>query len=197
MKKSIYILAGLMAFTLSFTACENKENKNDDATVAAEDTVAVLSVDSLLSNAEALVGQTVTFEGVCTHTCAHGGKKMFVMGSDDTKNIRVDANDEIGSFPAEVANSMVEVVGTLIEERIDEAAILKMEEEHKAGTAEKHGEENAEGCSTEKAAQGQKDIDTFAEQMKDYRTRIADRKAKEGKEYLSFYAIQAQSYKVK
>lgn len=53
-----------------------------------------------------------------------------MMGTDDTKMLRAEAC-ELGSFPAEVVNSLVSVTGTLEEDRIDEATIQRMEEQYK------------------------------------------------------------------
>ena len=89
-------------------------------------TAAVMSVDDLLARADSLVGQQVNFQGVCTHTCKHGATKMFMMGSDDTKTIRVEAG-KLGAFDTKCINSMVEVTGTLVEQRIDEAYLQNWE----------------------------------------------------------------------
>lgn len=197
MKKNSFITAAglLMLMTLAVASCGNNK-KNEEKTVS-EASAAVLQVDDILAEAQAYAGKRVTFEGVCTHTCKHGGKKMFMMGSDDTRTIRVDAGKEIGSFPSEVVNSLVEVTGTLVEERIDEPAIRLMEEQYRSRTAGLHGDDEAAGCATEKNAHGQKELDTFEQRMQDYRERIALRKEKEGKEYLSFYAVKGESYKLK
>ena len=129
---------------------------------------AVLEIDELLAAADSLAGQTVTIEGVCTHTCKHGARKIFLMGSDDTQTIRVES--------------------------IDEAYLARWEAQVKAQTAEKHGTTEA-GCATEKAAR-QETGNTVEERIADFRTRIAARKAAEGKEYLSFYYVTATSYEI-
>lgn len=195
MKKNLFFaVAGLLIMSWVVTSCGNKK---EGKIAVAETAVTMLQVDDLLENADKFVGKTVTFDGVCTHTCQHGGKKMFMMGTDDTKTIRVDASKEIGSFPSEVINSLVEVTGTLVEERIDESVIRRMEDQYQSQAAQKHGENEAAGCTTEKNAHGQKELNTFALRMQNYRERIALRKEKEGKEYLSFYAVKGHSYKVK
>lgn len=58
-----------------------------------------LTIDEVLSRADSLVGQAVILEGVCTHICEHGGQKIFLMGSDDTQMLRVEASKQLGSFP--------------------------------------------------------------------------------------------------
>ena len=132
MKKSIFILAAVAL--LAMVSCNNKAQENQNQESAA--TVA-LSVDDILAKGDSLVGKTVTVEGVCTHICKHGGKKLFMMGTDDTKMLRAEAC-ELGSFPAEVVNSLVSVTGTLEEDRIDEATIQRMQEKYKIQSGEKN-----------------------------------------------------------
>ena len=193
MKKNLLASIALLAVLgLAMPGCGNKQAKVGEN---AETVVQAIDVDDVLNDADKLVGQTITIEGVCTHTCKHGGKKMFLMGSDDTKTLRVDAGNAVGSFPQEVVNCMVDVTGTLKEERIDEATILSMEEEYQQAQAEKHGDGEA-GCATEKSAHGQKTLNSFEQRMQNYRERIAERNEKEGKPYLSFYALEADSYSI-
>ena len=183
MKKSIFILAAVAL--LAMVSCNNKAKENQNQESAA--TVA-LSVDDILAKGDSLVGKTVTVEGVCTHICKHGGKKLFKM-------LRAEAC-ELGSFPAEVVNSLVSVTGTLEEDRIDEATIQRMEEQYKNQSGEKHGDGEA-GCESEKKAAGQADINTFEGRIRNFRERLA--KAKEaGKDYFVMsYHINTTSYEIK
>ena len=92
------------------------------------------------------------------------------------------------------------------EERIDEETVRKMETQYAeamkaqadsvAATAGESAAEHENGCSTERAAKGQKDITSFGGRMADYRAKIAAREAKEGKAYLSFYYLDAISYEI-
>lgn len=188
MKKSLLFFAAFILL-LSSAACGNKKNKTQEA---AAEVVTTYDVDNLLEKAEDLVGQTITVEGVCTHICQHGGKKLFLMGSDDTKTIRVEANEEIGSFKEEVTNSIVTVEGKLVEDRIDEAYLAKWQESLKQ-QEEKHGEDG-KGCSTEQKARNEKQANSVEERIENFRKRIAERNEKEGKNYLSFYHIEATKY---
>lgn len=159
----------------------------------AEVAVTVMDVDQLLADAERLADQSIEIEGICTHICKHGATKIFLMGSDDSKTIRVEAA-ELGSFSRECVNSIVRVKGLLREERVDEAYLQRWEAAVAARAAEQHGDGEA-GCDTEKAARGETG-NTVAERIADFRTKIAARKAAVGKEYLSFYFIEAQAYEV-
>ncbi|MFR0835465.1 MAG: hypothetical protein ACLSG8_04160 [Barnesiella sp.] len=71
-----------------------------------------------------------------------------------------------------------------------------MEEQYQTQNAAQHGDNKEVGCETEKSP-GPANVNTFADRMKDYRDRIADRKTKEGKDYLSFYHLETESYEIK
>jgi hypothetical protein len=152
-----------------------------------------MDIDALLSSAEELAGKEVEIEGICTHICSHGGRKIFLMGSDDTKTIRIEAG-ELGAFDQKCVNSIVKVKGILNEERIDEAYLKQREALNAANAAEEHGDGEG-GCSTEKAARGETG-NTVEERIAGFRARIAERKASEGKEYLSFYFVLSTAYEV-
>ena len=89
------------------------------------------------------------------------------------------------------------MTGTVVEERIDEAAILQMEEQYKQATLEKHGEQGEASCAADSKAMGENPADSFAQRMESFRNKIAERQAKEGKNYLSFYSIRADKYEIK
>ena len=119
---------------------------------------------------------------------------MFLVGSDDTKTLRIEAG-ELGAFDTKVVNNIVTVKGTLKEERIDEAYLQDWEARVKNQTEEKHGNEGEGGCDTEKNARGET-ADTTEGRIADFRAKIAAEKAATGKEYLSFYHVVAQSYEI-
>lgn len=72
---------------------------------AAVEQSGAMEIDSLLANAETLADQAVTIEGVCTHACKHGATKIFLMGSDDTQMIRVEAG-KLCSFDTKCVNAL-------------------------------------------------------------------------------------------
>lgn len=184
----------LLAAATMFVACGGNNSKKaaDNAAEATEATTS-MEIDAVLTEAEVLTDQQIVLEGVCTHICSHGGTKIFMMGSDDTKTIRIEAC-KLGSFDQKCVNSIVKVNGILREERVDEAYLQRWEAAVAAQTAEQHGEVET-GCDSEKAARGETG-NTVAERIADFREKIAARKAAVGKEYLSFYYVEALSYEV-
>lgn len=193
--KRILILAAMFSATLVFTACGGGNSRNKQAARTETTATEVAEVDAILAQAETLVGQEVSVEGICTHICSHGGRKLFLMGTDDKQVIRVEAGEKIGSFGPECANSLVRIKGRLVEDRIDEAYLAEWEQELKDQTVEQHGNGEA-GCSAEQQAHGETVANSEEKRIAAFRARIADRKAKEGKEYLSFYHIDGDSYEI-
>ena len=181
--KSLLILATVALFAIS---CGGNRAKS----VTAE---AVVEVETLLAGATEYVDKIIEVEGICTHICQHGARKIFLMGSDETKSIRIESGD-LGAFDQKCQNSIIKVIGTLCEERIDEAYLQNWEAAVAANSAEQHGDGES-GCETEKKARGETGS-TTAERIADFRAKIAARKAAEGKEYLSFYYVVAQAYEV-
>lgn len=190
MKKILFILGAVSMLTLA--SCNSNNAKQTQATEATKSTA--IPVSQVLENPDDYTGGEIAVEGICTHRCKHGGAKMFVMGNNEKQVLRVESTDASGKFPTEVVNNMVVVKGTLVEEKIDEAYLQNWESELKE-EMEKHGE--AGGCSTEKAARNESaDANTPEKRIADFRQRIKERKEKEGKDYLSFYHLEAQNYEV-
>lgn len=193
-----HILLRALAVALACGACASVSCGGNASTKAKTRQTeaarpAALEIDELLASADSLAGKTVTIEGVCIHTCRHGARKIFLMGSDDTQTVRVESG-ELGSFDPQCVNRIVRVTGTLDEQRVDEAYLAAWEEQTKAQTGERHGTTEA-GCDAEKAAR-QETGATVAERIADFRAKIAARKAAEGKDYLSFYYVTATSYEI-
>lgn len=197
MKLNFLAISALLAGTLCLASCGGNKARTEESaeTKVEEQATSVLQIDDLLAKAGELTDKEVTLEGVCTHACSHGATKIFVMGSDDTQVIRVEAA-ELGSFDTRCVNSVVRVKGILREQRVDEGYLHQWEEQLAANTAVKHGEKGEGGCSSEKAARGET-ANTDAERIADFRAKIAARQAAEGKAYLSFYYVEALSYEIR
>lgn len=200
MNKNIILWAFAAILAFAATGCSSKASTE---TAEAD----AITVDTILANPEAFVGQTVTIEGVVSHLCKHGGRKAFLLGSDDNTMIRCDATPEMGNvFPQETIHQPLRVTGVVMESRLDEQVIRGLEQDRQGQIeriAEQQGQEEAEnykntptGCETERKAAGQAEVETFAAQMADYRQRIAQRDSLEGKPYLSTYYIQATAYEI-
>ncbi|MCC8114658.1 MAG: hypothetical protein LIP03_11860 [Bacteroidales bacterium] len=203
MRKTISFMAAIAMICL-MAACGKKADTQQEAVV--------YSVEQVLEAGDSLSGQEVTVEGVCSHLCKHGGKKMFLKDTEDGRLLRVEAG-ELGSFPQETVGQTVKVTGELVEQRIDEDYLMGWERQQEeaeakaaaeAANAAANGAEVAEAdttkeakghCDTDKQAR-QEVGDTPAERIAGYRERIAEQVANGGKPYLSFFHIVANSYEI-
>lgn len=190
--KSVLGVAVLAVIIAMGTACSSDKTKKDKVE-STQQTEAVYQIDDVLQNAPDLLDKEVELEGVCTHICKHGGRKIFLMGSDDKHTLRIEGGS-VGSFDQKCVNSIVKVSGKLVETRIDEAYLAAWEEKEKSRTGEKHGEGEA-GCSTEKKARGET-ANSAMDRIAQFRNRINEEKAKTGKDYLSFYHMEASAYSI-
>ena len=193
----IFIAAalGTIPFFQVSCGCESKNQVKTEITqTKAAQSKTSISVDDLLTEADAYINKEISVEAICTHICKHGGRKVFLMGSDDTKTIRVEGG-KMGKFDQQCVNSILNVKGILKEERIGEEYLQKWETRLAAKIKDKHGEGEA-GCDTEKKARGET-AKTEEERIADFRTKIEERFNKTGKNYLSFYFIEAISYDIK
>lgn len=191
---SKWSLTLLLGMTLGLASCGDDSNKSKEQTSAEEVAPAALEVDQVLADPDSLVGDTIEIEGICTHICKHGGGKIFLMGSDDTKTLRVEAGESIGSFPQETVNSIVRVTGVLVEDRIDEDYLAQWEAQiaDQAKEAQDKG-----GCAADMKANAEAEANSVRERIANFRSRIAERTEKEGKPYVSLYHMEGLSYEIR
>ena len=143
---SFFMVVVIMGIIMS---CGSRQNKMSSE---GTESFASTEIDALLANFEDFVDKPIQLEGVCTHICQHGGTKIFLMGSDETKVIRIEAGEVIGSFVPETVNSIVRVNGICKEERIDEAYLLTMEQGEGSHDHAAHQTAEGEVCETEQMA---------------------------------------------
>lgn len=191
---SKWSLTLLLGMTLGLASCGDNSNKNKEQASAEEMTPTALEVDQVLADPDSLVGDTIKVEGICTHICKHGGGKIFLMGSDDTKTLRVEAGESIGSFPQETVNSIVRVTGVLVEDRIDEDYLAQWEAQIADQAKEAQGEG---GCAADMEANAEAEANSVLERIANFRSRIAERTEKEGKPYVSLYHMEGLSYEIR
>ena len=146
MKKT---LLALMATASIFLASCGSKADSAQAAVADE----ALTVDNVLDNAEKYVGDTIVVEGECSHLCKHGGRKAFLVSAKDDRMLRAEAAGAFGAFEKDAIHKVLRVKGMLVEDRIDEAAVKKMEADY-AKLEEVHGENVEVGCESEKSCAG-------------------------------------------
>lgn len=138
MKQTLLVAAALVC-ALFFASCSTTSTKQET----------VYTIDQLYLAADSLVGDTVLFEGVCSHLCKHGGRKAFLLGQEtlpDGKNriLRVEGA-KMGNFDAACINNIVRVKGVLHKREYIPAPATN------DNPGEQHGA-NGAGCETERTA---------------------------------------------
>ncbi len=172
----------LVLFIFSVLVACNSKNTSSDATK-----LAINSFDSVAAN---FVEKAVIIEGTVSHTCKHGGKRMFLIDNADSINVEITAGKDISKFDESLEGKDVVVYGILKEERIDEKYLSQWESELKAKENENH-----EGTGVHTGVKGHEDqgVDAKMQQINDYRKQIAD----SGKDHLSFYSVEAEKFELK
>jgi acyl-coenzyme A thioesterase PaaI-like protein len=104
--KRIVLLLAMAAGFAAITSCGGgSSTQSEKATV--------VSVDSLINDASALVGQTVRFEATVDHSCMHGGKRLTVFGNIEGKTLKIDGTENSPNFVSSLKGKKVEVVGVV------------------------------------------------------------------------------------
>lgn len=132
MKKELLFVVALASICLA--ACTKSAPKEE----------VVYSIDEVYTHADSLLGDTISFQGVCTHLCKHGGRKAFLMGSDESRILRVEGG-KMGNFDVACISNIVRVKGVLHQFEIQaEPAVAE-------NSGEEHGVDG-KGCETEQKA---------------------------------------------
>jgi len=97
-------------------SCNFASNKKLTTGTQADETGQVataVEVDSLVANPNIYLDQTVNVKGLVVHTCKHSGKKMFLVGSDKNKFVKVIAGPDISRFDQSLEGEIVVATGKL------------------------------------------------------------------------------------
>lgn len=123
MIKKIFFFAAL-AFAVA--ACNNAGQDGQDE---------AMTVGELLEQAEGLVDQTISVEGVVIHVCAHGGERLFIADAEGNE-IKVESGENIPRFDVTLEGTEIVLEAIVRELRIDEAYLQEWEAELAAEEAE-------------------------------------------------------------
>ncbi|NCA85967.1 MAG: hypothetical protein EOM83_10385 [Clostridia bacterium] len=190
MIKKFYFFAIAAIFFASCNNAPKEQAAQGDDMTTDETEIVMVSPDEFNANPDAFVSKNVVIEGTAVHVCKHGGKRMFIIGTDPENRIQIKAGDAIASFDETLEGSDVVISGVVDELRIDEPYLTQWENELKADNPEselkihrgEEGHEHDEGDATAEY-----------EQIDDYRAQLAEQNV----DHLSFYSIIASEYKEK
>jgi hypothetical protein len=111
-----------IALVISLLAsCKNSTQSSQANATITQDSVLFLNVDQFLANQADYVDQQVVVTGMVSHICKHGGQKLFLLGTDPEKYLRVNTGSDITEFPVSLEGSNIEVSGMVEEFELDAA----------------------------------------------------------------------------
>lgn len=153
MKKFAFILLWILAFTACKKETQNTEIIDQEAIESAAE-APLLAIAEFDAKAGDFVSKEVKVKGIVDHVCKHGGKKLLLV--TDEANVHVTSDTR---FDEALIGSEIALKGVVVEERIDEAYCLKMEEDNIKSHSE--GQTNNEQFEARK-----KHIQELRDQMK-------------------------------
>ncbi|SNR77311.1 hypothetical protein SAMN06265371_11232 [Lutibacter agarilyticus] len=168
----------LVVFTISLflfsckTATKNEEKNTGTAAIEIVETP-VLTLGEFDSKASDFVSKEIKVQGIVDHVCKHGGKKILLVTDEGDAHVFSEER-----FDESLKGSEISLTGIVLEERIDEAYLLKMEEDNIKSHSE--GKSNEEQFNNKK-----KHLQNYRDQMK------AD-----GTDHISNYSLQYVSHEI-
>ena len=147
----------ILVFVLAFTACKKETQKVEDTAQQTEEVnveTPLLAIADFDAKAGDFVSKEIKINGIVDHICKHGGKKLL-LATDDGK-VHVTSDER---FEEALKGSEIALNGVVVEERIDEAYCLKMEEDNIKS--------HSEGKSNDEQFEAKKNhIQEYRDQMK-------------------------------
>jgi hypothetical protein len=87
--------------------------KGTQAAIQGDSKALVVTPEKFQDIAEANVGKSVEIEGLVVHVCKHGGKKLFIVGSDPEQRVKITTSDKVSVFQPELEGSTIKVKGII------------------------------------------------------------------------------------
>lgn len=163
MKKIIFILIVI----ISTISCKTENKKAEEVTETKVVETPILAIGEFDTKAAEFVDKEIQIKGIVDHVCKHGGKKLLMV--TDEGNVHITSEER---FDEALKGSEITLTGVVVEERIDEADCLKMEED----IIKSH----SEGQTNEEQMKAQQ------EHVKQYR----DQMKAENKAYVSNFSLK-------
>jgi hypothetical protein len=167
---ALFILLTAVLVSCKFGNKEEATNTNDTV---------LITVASFDTSAHSYVDKPVWIEGTVTHTCKHGGKRMFIADGNDSILVEITTGPDIVKFDEALIGSRLK------ELRIDEKYLNEWEAELKQPV-----ENHDVGVHTGQKGHEDQPVDAKFEQINSYRQQLKDLNT----DHLSFYSIEAVSF---
>lgn len=117
--KKIVLLISIVAL---FISCEDTSKKKNIEEAAKIPTLALAEFDA---KAGEFLDKEIQVKGIVDHVCKHGGKKILLVNDEGDVHIESETR-----FDDAMVGDEVTINGIVTEFRVDEAYLLKKEEDH-------------------------------------------------------------------
>ena len=185
-------------FAVSLLASCGQQSKKSET--ASDQEILPISVADFLTDATAFVDQAVEINGTVVHVCRHGGQRLFIIGEDGKKRVRITTGEDIAEFDVELEGSRVQVTGLVKELIIDETYLAEWEAEVLEGANHERGEGHEGGVGHGDDHGDSQEEDTDEEEQREDQLaniqKVRDEIAESGSDHLSDYWIETIVYKV-
>ncbi len=172
MKKMVFIFTVIT----SLISCKTETKKTENAPEASQEKVIEtpsIALGEFDIKAGDFVGKEVKIQGIVDHVCKHSGKKLLVVTDEGDVHVTSDVR-----FEDTLKGNEISLVGVVLENKIDEAYCLKMEEDNIKS--------HSEGASNEEQFENKK------KHIQQYR----DKMKTEGIDYISEFSLQYVSHTI-
>lgn len=167
--KKVLILVSFLAVMISCADASKKKDKE----VANDVEKTLIALADFDTTAGDYIDKEVQVKGIVDHVCKHGGKKILLVNDDADVHIESETR-----FDDALMGSEILVNGVVTEFRVDEAYLLKKEEDHI--------QSHKEGADSEEA------YNEKMEHLQAYR----DLMKEESVDHLSYYSLDYVSHEV-
>ena len=171
----IRIILLIIATSFLLFSCKTETKKVEENLITTEietPQIPLLTLGEFNTKAGAFVNKEVKIQGIVDHVCKHSGKKLLVVTDEGDVHITSDVR-----FEDSLKGSEILLTGVVVEQRIDEAYCLQMEEDNIKSHSE--GTSNNEEFNNKK-----KHVQQLRDQMK-----------AEKVDHISNYSLQYVSHK--
>ncbi len=152
-----------LLLSVMIAGCSNpagNDSKQDSTRKAGEQQAATgktYGVAQVSKQPGNFIGQKISIEGMVTHICKHGGKRLHLSKSGSDEMIRVRTGKNMSPFEKELEGNTIRVTGIFEEERLDREYLNQLKKgasdgEHHDHHEEEGGEDHGEQAD---AQQGQ------------------------------------------
>ncbi len=132
MKKIVLLLTVI----ISLISCKTETKKVEKEQEIKSTEIPMLAIGEFDTKAGEFINEEIKIKGIVDHVCKHGGKKILMVTDDGDVHVTSDER-----FDETLKGNDITLTGIVLEERIDEAYCLKMEEDniksHSEGTSNK------------------------------------------------------------